>query len=63
MESELKKEIEELKQIIMEMKKDTEKMSSHIDFIEKIYNKIKYPLDYVIDNFKFYSPNIEKLSI
>ena len=39
----------------MEIQQDTQKMSSHIDFIDALYNKIKYPLDYVITNFKSYT--------
>jgi archaellum component FlaC len=33
--------------IISENKKNCEKMSSHIDFIEKTYNTIRTPLEYV----------------
>ena len=31
------------------------KMSNHIDFIERIYEYIKYPLFYISDKFKYLS--------
>lgn len=31
------------------------KMSNHIDFVERIYEYIKYPLFYITDKFKFLS--------
>ena len=32
-----------------DVKGNCEKMSEHIDFIDNVYNKVKYPMDYVVD--------------
>ena len=32
------------------MEKDGKKMSNHIDFIENIYAKVKYPFGYLIES-------------
>ena len=44
---ELEKKIDIIIEILSENKKDCEKMSSHIDFINKVYSNVKAPLDYV----------------
>lgn len=31
------------------VKNNCDKMSEHIDFIEDVYSKVKYPMDYVVD--------------
>tara|TARA_B100000900_G_C20285855_1_gene596022 strand:+ start:146 stop:355 length:210 start_codon:yes stop_codon:yes gene_type:complete len=44
----LEKKIETLILLIEnDIKPDCKKMSSHIDFIEVIYNKLKYPIDVI----------------
>ena len=49
-EDELKKIDDKLTDLIILMndnKRDCEKMSSHIDFIDSVYQKLKTPIDYV----------------
>lgn len=49
-EEELKKIDDKLTDLIILMndnKRDCEKMSSHIDFIDSVYQKLKTPIDYV----------------
>lgn len=49
-ENELKKIDNKLTDLIILMndnKRDCEKMSSHIDFIDNVYQKLKTPIDYV----------------
>ena len=49
-EKELKKIDDKLTDLIILMndnKRDCEKMSSHIDFIDGVYQKLKTPIDYV----------------
>ena len=49
-EEELKKIDDKLTNLIILMndnKRDCEKMSSHIDFIDSVYQKLKTPIDYV----------------
>jgi len=49
-ENELKKIDDKLTDLIILMndnKRDCEKMSSHIDFIDSVYQKLKTPIDYV----------------
>ena len=49
-EKELKNIDDKLTDLIILMndnKRDCEKMSSHIDFIDSVYQKLKTPIDYV----------------
>ncbi len=49
-ENELQKIDDKLTDLIILMndnKRDCEKMSSHIDFIDNVYQKLKTPIDYV----------------
>ncbi len=49
-ENELNKIDDKLTDLIILMndnKRDCEKMSSHIDFIDSVYQKLKTPIDYV----------------
>jgi len=49
-ENELQKIDDKLTDLIILMndnKRDCEKMSSHIDFIDSVYQKLKTPIDYV----------------
>ena len=50
----LEKKIDNINQQLIDIivllnnnKKDCEKMSSHIDFIDSIYDKLKIPIDFV----------------
>lgn len=39
----------------IDIKKNTEKMGNHIDFIEKIYDNVKYPLGYLCNKINYFS--------
>ena len=41
----------------IDIKKNTEKMGHHIDFIERIYDNIKQPLAYICNKINYYSSN------
>jgi hypothetical protein len=32
-----------------DVKNNCDKMSEHIDFIDNVYTRVKYPMDYVVD--------------
>lgn len=38
-------------QLLSENKKDCNKMSQHIDFINEIYRSVKAPMEYICDTF------------
>ena len=39
---------------------ECQKMGSHIDFIEKVYENVKHPLGYITNKIKFLTANEEK---
>ena len=41
----------------IDIKKNTEKMGDHIDFIERIYDNVKQPLEYLCNKISYYSNN------
>ena len=41
----------------IDIKKNTEKMGDHIDFIERIYDNVKQPLAYLCNKISYYSNN------
>jgi chromosome condensin MukBEF complex kleisin-like MukF subunit len=50
--SELANIMEQLKQInerLEKLEKSSDKMSNHIDFVENIYTRIKYPFHFIMD--------------
>ena len=47
--------LDELILLTQENEKKCEKMSSHIDFINSIYEKLKIPIEYISDKFKLIS--------
>ena len=47
--------LDELILLTRENEKKCEKMSSHIDFINSIYEKLKAPIEYISDKFKLIS--------
>lgn len=47
--------LDELILLTRENEKKCEKMSSHIDFINSIYEKLKIPIEYISDKFKLIS--------
>lgn len=54
--SELKDRLERIEQLLNnDILHNCNKMSNHIDFIERIYQYIKYPLFYISDKMRFLS--------
>ena len=49
--------LDELILLTKENEKKCDKMSSHIDFINSIYEKLKAPIEYISDKFKLISNN------
>ena len=47
--------LDELILLTRENEKKCEKMSSHIDFINSIYEKLKAPIEFISDKFKLIS--------
>ena len=47
--------LDELILLTRENEKKCEKMLSHIDFINSIYEKLKIPIEYISDKFKLIS--------
>jgi hypothetical protein len=47
--------LDELILLTRDIEKKCEKMSSHIDFINSIYEKLKIPIEYISDKFKLIS--------
>ena len=47
--------LDELILLTKENETKCDKMSSHIDFINSIYEKLKAPIDYISDKFKLIS--------
>lgn len=46
----LQKDVETILTLLeSSVKNNCDKMSEHIDFIEDVYNKVKYPMNYVVD--------------
>lgn len=41
---------EKLDRVVEILEKDCKKMSSHIDFVENVYEKVKQPFSYLMDN-------------
>jgi len=41
---------EKMDRIVESLEKDCKKMSSHIDFVENVYEKVKQPFTYLMDN-------------
>ena len=53
----IEQKLDELILLTRENEKKCEKMSSHIDFINSIYEKLKAPIEYISDKFKLISNN------
>jgi len=47
--------LDELILLTRENEKKCDKMTSHIDFINSIYEKLKIPIEYISDKFKLIS--------
>lgn len=53
----LEGKIDELIELLGNVKKDTGKMSTHIDFIDTIYTKVKMPLFWICDKVNLIKDN------
>ena len=52
------KELKEIKEILLNLKKETTEvkkschgMDEHIHFVDKVYSKLRYPLDWITQKF------------
>ena len=43
----VKEELKKLNEKNESLEKDCSKMSEHIDFVDSVYEKVKYPLNYI----------------
>lgn len=50
---EIKKEILEIKMMINKNTENCEKMSSHIDFVDNVYEQTKAPINFVCDKINY----------
>jgi archaellum component FlaC len=51
---EIYKKLDNIEKILQnDIKNECNKMGEHIDFIEKIYDNVKAPLNYIIDKTKY----------
>ena len=41
---------QKMDRIVESLEKDCKKMSSHIDFVENVYDRVKQPFTYLMDN-------------
>ena len=53
----IEKKLDRLLEILEKNTEDCKKMSSHIDFIETIYENVKNPLGYICEKVKSISGN------
>ena len=47
LQEEVKQLKEDIRELILVVKSSSQKMGSHIDFVEKVYSTLRYPLDYI----------------
>jgi hypothetical protein len=53
--NDLKLKLDRIENLLLENKYNCDKMSNHIDFIERVYEYIKKPLFYITNKFKIMS--------
>jgi hypothetical protein len=53
--NDLKLKLDRIEHLLLENKYNCDKMSNHIDFIERVYEYIKKPLFYITNKFKIMS--------
>lgn len=53
--NDLKHKLDRIEHLLIENKQNCDKMSNHIDFIERVYEYIKKPLFYITNKFKIMS--------
>jgi hypothetical protein len=51
-------ELKEIKDNIKEINDKLDKMSQHIDFIQKVYSGMKYPIDYICNKIPGAQPSL-----
>lgn len=52
--NQIEDKIDKILEIVETNKNNCQKMSSHIDFIERIYENVKAPMDYICNNVNKY---------
>ena len=57
----IESQLSELKEISQNNEVVCDKMSNHIDFIERTYSKLRTPLDYIRSKFYSSSESLEEL--
>lgn len=53
----IEKELQELKQVILNLKDTTKRMDDHISFVESTYDTLKKPLDFVKQKVNYLTSN------
>lgn len=53
--NDLKLKLDRIEHLLLENKHNCDKMSNHIDFIERVYEYIKKPLFYITNKFQIMS--------
>lgn len=53
----IEKELQELKQVILNLKDTTKRMDDHISFVEATYDTLKKPLDFVKKKVNYLTSN------
>lgn len=49
-----------IEKILTKNTSECEKMGSHIDFVENVYDNVKHPLGFICNKVKYYTGNSEK---
>jgi hypothetical protein len=52
--NDINKKLDRIEERLINLEKIEEKMDTHIDFIEEVYNNIKHPLNYVTNKINNY---------
>ena len=53
----IKKDVSEIKEQLNKVENGTSKMTSHIDFVDTVYEKVKSPLNFVCNKFSMVAGN------
>jgi hypothetical protein len=51
-------DLKEIKNEMKQINEKLEKMSQHIDFIQKVYSGMKYPIDYICNKIPGAQPSL-----
>jgi len=60
---ELRKEVQELKEIILKLNQTCSRMDNHIDFVETVYASIRLPLEYIRKRLSFLTEESQVTSL